>query len=111
MLTGNVTQTLHPITGQGFNPGVRGVMSLAGTPTQAYEHGEDIGDYGISYCYQQRRQSGREITISVTNSLIHLSANRWASLIVERNIGLMAMELFTPIYDVLTQRIFDWVAR
>jgi 2-octaprenyl-6-methoxyphenol hydroxylase len=32
----------------------------------------------------------------VTDGLVHLFANRWAPLVVGRNVGLMAMELFTP---------------
>ena len=111
VLVGNAAQTLHPIAGQGFNLGMRDVMSLAETLTQAHERGEDIGDYGILCRYQQRRQSDREATIGVTDSLVHLFANRWAPLVVGRNIGLMTMELFTPARDVLAQRTLGWVAR
>ncbi|PXF74379.1 2-octaprenyl-6-methoxyphenyl hydroxylase, partial [Escherichia coli O157] len=50
-------------------------------------------------------------TIGVTDSLVHLFANRWAPLVVGRNIGLMTMELFTPARDVLAQRTLGWVAR
>lgn len=55
-----------------------------------------MGDYGVLCRYQQRRQSDREATIGVTDSLVHLFANRWTPLVVGRNIGLMTMELFTP---------------
>lgn len=44
-------------------------MSLAETLTQAQERGEDMGDYGVLCRYQQRRQSDREATIGVTDSL------------------------------------------
>lgn len=69
------------------------------------------GDYGVLCRYQQRRQSDREATIGVTDSLVHLFANRWTPLVVGRNIGLMTMELFTPARDVLAQRTLGWVAR
>ncbi|MCN6461025.1 2-octaprenyl-6-methoxyphenyl hydroxylase, partial [Escherichia coli] len=111
VLVGNAAQTLHPIAGQGFNLGMRDVMSLAETLTQAQERGEDMGDYGVLCRYQQRRQSDREATIGVTDSLVHLFANRWTPLVVGRNIGLMTMELFTPARDVLAQRTLGWVAR
>lgn len=39
VLVGNAAQTLHPIAGQGFNLGMRDVMSLAETLTQAQERG------------------------------------------------------------------------
>ncbi len=51
---------------------MRDVMSLAETLTQAQERGEDMGDYGVLCRYQQRRQSDREATIGVTDSLVHL---------------------------------------
>jgi 2-octaprenyl-6-methoxyphenol hydroxylase len=47
----------------------------------------------------------------VTDGLVHLFANRWAPLVVGRNLGLMAMELFIPARDVLAQRTLGWVAR
>lgn len=72
VLVGNAAQTLHPIAGQGFNLGMRDVMGLAETLTQAQERGEDMGDYGVLCRYQQRRQSDREATIGVTDSLVHL---------------------------------------
>lgn len=72
VLVGNAAQTLHPIAGQGFNLGMRDVMSLAETLTQAQERGEDMGDYGVLCRYQQRRQRDREATIGITDSLVHL---------------------------------------
>ncbi len=82
MLVGNAAQTLHPIAGQGFNLGMRDVMSLAETLTQAQERREDMGDYGVLCRYQQRRQRDREATIGVTDSLVHLLptvGRRWLS--------------------------------
>ena len=111
VLVGNAAQTLHPIAGQGFNLGLRDVMSLAETLTQAQNCAEDIGDYAVLARYQQRRERDRETTIGVTNNLVYLFANRWAPLIVGRNVGLMAMELFTPARDALAERTLGWVAR
>ncbi|MDW2644742.1 2-octaprenyl-6-methoxyphenyl hydroxylase [Citrobacter sp. HN-141] len=111
VLVGNAAQTLHPIAGQGFNLGLRDVMSLAETLTQAQDDAEDVGDYAVLSRYQQRRQRDREATIGVTNSLVYLFANRWAPLVVGRNAGLMAMELFTPARDALAERTLGWVAR
>lgn len=108
---GNAAQALRPIAGQGFSLGTRGVMSLAETLTQARGRGEDMGDYGVLYRYQQRRQSDHGATIGVTDSLVHLFANRWTPLVVGRNIGLMVMELLTPARDVLVQRTLGWVTR
>ncbi len=46
--------------------------------------------------YQARRAGDKAATIGVTDGLVHLFANRWAPLVAGRNVGLMAMELFTP---------------
>lgn len=111
VLVGNAAQTLHPIAGQGFNLGLRDVMSLAETLTQAQNGAEDVGDYAVLARYQQRRERDRETTIGVTNNLVYLFANHWAPLVVGRNVGLMAMELFTPARDALAERTLGWVAR
>ncbi|ECE0288632.1 2-octaprenyl-6-methoxyphenyl hydroxylase [Salmonella enterica subsp. enterica] len=111
VVVGNAAQTLHPIAGQGFNLGLRDVMSLAETLVAAQDAGEDIGAWHVLSRYQQRRQVDRDTTIAVTNGLVHLFANRWAPLVIGRNIGLMAMELLPPARDALAQRTLGWVAR
>ena len=110
-LVGNAAQTLHPIAGQGFNLGLRDVMSLAETLAQACADGQDPGDYSLLCHYQARRADDKTATIGVTDGLVHLFANRWAPLVVGRNVGLMAMELFTPARDALAQRTLGWVPR
>jgi len=106
-LVGNAAQTLHPIAGQGFNLGLRDVISLAEMLAQA----NDPGDYALLSHYQQRRVDDKSATVGVTDGLVHLFANRWAPLVAGRNVGLMAMELFTPARDALAQRTLGQVAR
>lgn len=110
-LVGNAAQTLHPIAGQGFNLGLRDVMSLAETLAQAWQEQKDCGAWSVLCQYQKRRQADKDATIGVTDGLVHLFANRWAPLVAGRNAGLMAMELFIPARDVLAQRTLGWVAR
>ncbi|QKN80576.1 2-octaprenyl-6-methoxyphenyl hydroxylase [Scandinavium goeteborgense] len=106
-LVGNAAQTLHPIAGQGFNLGLRDVISLAEMLAQA----NDPGDYALLSRYQQRRADDKSATVGVTDGLVYLFANRWAPLVAGRNVGLMAMELFTPARDALAQRTLGQVAR
>lgn len=110
-LVGNAAQTLHPIAGQGFNLGLRDVMSLAELLAQASTNGQDPGEYSLLCDYQARRADDKAATIGVTDGLVHLFANRWAPLVAGRNAGLMAMELFTPARDALAQRTLGWVPR
>ena len=111
VLVGNAAQTLHPIAGQGFNLGMRDVMSLAEALTSAAKTQSDVGQYSVLCHYQKRRQADKNATIGVTDGLVHLFANRWAPLVAGRNAGLMAMELFTPARDVLARRTLGWVSR
>lgn len=110
-LVGNAAQTLHPIAGQGFNLGMRDVMTLAEHLAGAHEANQDIGDYSLLCHYQRQRAQDKAATIGVTDGLVHIFANRWAPLVAGRNVGLMSMELFTPARDVLAQRTLGWVAR
>ncbi|MFI0488449.1 MAG: 2-octaprenyl-6-methoxyphenyl hydroxylase [Yersinia sp. (in: enterobacteria)] len=107
-LVGNAAQTLHPIAGQGFNLGLRDVMSLAETVALA---GTDPGDYTVLSQYQQRRQPDQQATIGVTDGLIRLFANRYGPLVVGRNLALMAMEQIPAIRDTFARRTLGWVER
>lgn len=111
VLVGNAAQTLHPIAGQGFNLALRDVISLAEDLAEAWQQQRDPGHYSVLAAYQQRRAQDKSMTIGMTDSLVHLFANHWAPLIVGRNVGLVAMEHFTPARDVLAQRTLGWVAR
>lgn len=111
VLVGNAAQTLHPIAGQGFNLALRDVMSLAENLSQAWQQQQDPGSFPVLAAYQQQRATDKTMTIGMTDSLVHLFANHWIPLVVGRNLGLMAMEYFTPARDVLAQRTLGWVAR
>ncbi|MDY3696539.1 MULTISPECIES: 2-octaprenyl-6-methoxyphenyl hydroxylase [Proteus] len=107
-LVGNASQTLHPIAGQGFNLGLRDVMALANTITQAINANIDIGSYRVLSQYQQLRQQDREKTISITDGLVKVFANRCVPLIISRNLGLMTMELLPMMRDKLAHQTLGW---
>lgn len=110
-LVGNAAQTLHPIAGQGFNLGMRDVMSLAETITTAWRAGDDPGDYTTLLRYQRRRQPDAQATIGLTNGLVRLFANRYAPLVAGRNLGLMVMDNLPPLRNLLAGRTLGWVKR
>ncbi|MGG4610412.1 2-octaprenyl-6-methoxyphenyl hydroxylase [Providencia sp. Me31A] len=109
VLVGNAAQTLHPIAGQGFNLGIRDVMQLAKIVVDAHTKHLDIGSYSLLSQYQQVRAPDRDKTITMTDGLVHLFANRCIPLIVGRNLGLMAMEMLPPVRDVLARQTLGWV--
>lgn len=110
-LVGNAAQTLHPIAGQGFNLGLRDVMSLAETLAEAANNDEDPGSYAWLNRYQQRRQQDQQATIAVTDGLIRLFANCYGSLVVGRNLGLLAMARLPVMRNAFAKRALGWVKR
>lgn len=110
-LVGNAAQTLHPIAGQGFNLGLRDVISLAETLTEASKQGEDVGGYRTLNRYRLRRESDRKATVGLTNGLVHLFANGYAPLAVARNLGLIAMDSCKLLRLPLAYRTLGWVKR
>lgn len=110
-LVGNAAQTLHPIAGQGFNLGLRDVMTLAETLADAHGRGEDPGAYGVLQRYQARRVPDQARTVGITDGLIHLFANRHRPLVVARNAGLIAMASSPILRDALARQTLGWVAR
>ena len=47
----------------------------------------------------------------MTDGLIRLFANRYAPLVVGRNLGLMAMERLPAVRDAFAKRTLGWVER
>lgn len=110
-LVGNAAQTLHPIAGQGFNLGLRDVMSLAETIVDAVNKRQDPGSYAVLSRYQQRRQPDRQTTVAITDSLVRLFANRYTALEIGRNLGLMTMNNLPLLRDAFARRTLGWVER
>lgn len=110
-LVGNAAQTLHPIAGQGFNLGIRDVMSLAETVAAAWRAGTGVGDYATLQHYQRRRQPDVQATIGVTDGLVRLFANRYLPLVIGRNLGLLAMDHLPQLRNLLAERTLGWVER
>lgn len=110
-LVGDAAQTLHPIAGQGFNLGLRDVITLAETLSQAAVLGEDIGDYALLSRYQRRRQLDQAATVLITDGLIQLFANRYLPLVVGRNLGMLAMAYIPSLRHALARKTLGWVTR
>ncbi|OCA56114.1 2-octaprenyl-6-methoxyphenyl hydroxylase [Photorhabdus namnaonensis] len=110
-LVGNAAQTLHPIAGQGFNLGMRDVMTLAQIVSEAFAAGQDIGTYQVLANYQQQRVLDRENTIDITDGLIRIFANRYFPLQIGRHVGLMMMEKCSPMREILARQTLGWVAQ
>lgn len=98
-LVGNSAQALHPIAGQGFNLGLRDIQRLAAV-TKQYT---DPGCYGALRDYRKSRLGDRDHTVLMTDALVKLFSNQDVAKLVGRNMGLIAMDLITPLKEVFAR--------
>ena len=87
MIVGNAAQALHPIAGQGFNLGMRDCLSLIRT---VVDH-DDPGAVEVTRAYSQARSIDRNVTMGLTDTLVHTFSNQYLPLVLARNAGLMAL--------------------
>ncbi|MGD9355588.1 MAG: 2-octaprenyl-6-methoxyphenyl hydroxylase, partial [Chromatiales bacterium] len=96
-LLGNAAHTLHPISGQGFNLGLRDVAVLVDVIADALKTGEDPGEEKILRAYATARQSDQRNMALVTDGLARLFSNPLSVITTGRNIGLLAADLLPGI--------------
>lgn len=111
VVIGNAAQTLHPIAGQGFNLGIRDVISLAEEIQKAHQQSNDIGDYSVLSAYRQRRQNDRTQTMSLTASLVNCFSNDLLTMRIGRNLGLLAISYLPYIKQPIVKRTMGLVER
>jgi 2-octaprenyl-6-methoxyphenol hydroxylase len=103
---GNSAQTLHPVSGQGFNLGLRDAVELAAA---LLEH--DPQDYDAALAaYVQGRRIDRRYSMAFTDGIVRLFSNDLAPLRYARGLGLLALDLCPPLRDFVARRMI-WGAR
>ncbi|HCE4577940.1 2-octaprenyl-6-methoxyphenyl hydroxylase [Vibrio parahaemolyticus] len=107
-IVGNAAQTLHPIAGQGFNLGIRDVVTLA---EELVKQGEDIGRYQGLIRFSQRREADRNETIWLTSSLVHVFSNDLLAMRIGRNTALAAMDNLSIFKQPLLRHTLGLVKR
>ena len=105
---GNCAQTLHPVSGQGFNLGLRDAWELAET-LLAHNNG-DAGDPATLAAYARGRRLDRAGSMGFTDSIVRLFSNDLAPLRVARGLGLLALDLYPPLRHFVAKRMI-WGAR
>lgn len=110
-VVGNAAQTLHPIAGQGFNLGIRDVMTLAEEIVSGALQGKDIGLPEVLGRYRERRTPDRQNTIMMTAGLVSIFANDNFLFTAGRNVGLAAMSLSKTLKAPLLRRAMGQVER
>jgi 2-octaprenyl-6-methoxyphenol hydroxylase len=92
-LLGNAGHALHPISGQGFNLGLRDIAVLADLIANAGRLQQDPGSQQLLQQYQQQRLPDQRQVALLTDGLVRLFGNPLRGLSVGRNLGMLAADL------------------
>ncbi|WP_295004282.1 FAD-dependent monooxygenase [uncultured Dechloromonas sp.] len=101
---GNTAQTLHPVSGQGFNLGLRDAWQLCETLLRSGIDAASLGDYAAS------RRLDRRGGALFTDRIVRAFSNDCAPLQVARGLGLLALDVFPPARHFVAKRMI-WGAR
>ena len=101
---GNTAQTLHPVSGQGFNLGLRDAWQLA----------DILLDKGVDRSslesYAAIRRLDRFGSALFTDQIVRAFSNDFGPLKLARGFGLLALDLFPPARHFVARRMI-WGAR
>jgi 2-octaprenyl-6-methoxyphenol hydroxylase len=101
---GNTAQTLHPVSGQGFNLGIRDAWQLAEI---VLKNGVDRSDLAA---YASARRLDRQGSAFFTDQIVRLFSNDIAPVKLARGIGLLALDLCPAARHFIAKRMI-WGAR
>lgn len=101
---GNTAQTLHPVSGQGFNLGLRDAWQLAETLLADGLDPANLQRYAAS------RQLDRRGGALFTDQVVKLFSNDFPPLKLARGLGLLALDLCPPARHFVAKRMI-WGAR
>jgi len=93
VLIGNAAHAVHPITGQGFNLGMRDIATLAEVLADAYKQQQDIGSAEPLKRYSDARKWDHQQISLVTDGLVRLFTNPLLPIQVGRNLGLNLLDM------------------
>ena len=101
---GNTAQTLHPVSGQGFNLGLRDAWQLAETLLDQGIQRDSLASYGAS------RRLDRQGGAFFTDRIVRLFSNDCAPLKFARGLGLLGLDLCPAARHFVAKRMI-WGAR
>lgn len=101
---GNTAQTLHPVSGQGFNLGLRDAWQLAEFLLARPLDGDTLA------AYARARRLDRLGGAAFTDGIVRLFSTDSAPLKLARGLGLLGLDLFPPARHFVARRMI-WGAR
>jgi len=102
---GNAAHSIHPVTGQGFNLGLRDISTLTkliGKNIQQHQ-GQFVYQAELIEDYWNNRETDINNVSRFTDSLIRLFSNQTIPLTPARNIALTLFELYQPLKGLLAR--------
>ncbi|MEJ1437246.1 MAG: 2-octaprenyl-6-methoxyphenyl hydroxylase [Candidatus Sedimenticola sp. (ex Thyasira tokunagai)] len=103
-LIGNAAHAVHPITGQGFNLGIRDVAVLADLLVDANNSGADLGSLTVLESYARWRNRDQQAVALMTDGLVRLFTNPLLPVRLLRNLGMVALDLMPGPKHLLTRQ-------
>lgn len=101
---GNTAQTLHPVSGQGFNLGIRDAWQLAEIVLKNGVDRSSLENYAAS------RRLDRRGSVFFTDQIVRAFSNDFGPLKLARGLGLLALDLCPPARHFVAKRMI-WGAR
>lgn len=101
---GNTAQTLHPVSGQGFNLGIRDAWQLSEILLKKGLDRSILENYAAS------RRLDRRGSALFTDQIVRAFSNDFGPLKVVRGLGLFALDVFPPARHFVAKRMI-WGAR
>lgn len=96
VLLGNAAHSLHPVAGQGFNLSLRDTAVLAEHLNRALAQRQNPGDLSLLEAYLAQQQQDQVNTTLLSDLLPKVFASQRKSVILLRNLGLLAMNATPP---------------
>lgn len=107
IIIGNAAHQLHPVAGQGFNLGLRDVVTLAEMLHEQSQNG-DIGASEFLNRFAHARKTDQSRTINFTDTVVRLFSNEWLALAAARNVGLAILDLLPFAKTVLARHAMGY---
>ena len=101
---GNTAQTLHPVSGQGFNLGIRDAWQLAENLLKNGVDRDSLAQYAAS------RKLDRQGSAFFTDQIVRAFSNDFGPLKLARGLGLLALDVCPPARHFVAKRMI-WGAR
>ncbi len=111
VVIGNAAHTIHPVSGQGFNLGLRDVAVLAEVLNEAARNRDDIGSNPVLRGYAEWRHDDTRATVTFTDGLIKLFCNESLPLAFVRGVGMIAVDIFPSLKRTLLRRTMGLAGR